>query len=145
MKETLTVRRGKKTQTHTFTWLQHSSVASLWPCKSQGEAAILFCSMGATSGTVGWAKWSQSQGLRSFQPPLEIRAYISLFRKCTIAQVINMQIRHRCCYVSMCCLPSNLYFTYRENTEDLQIHMKITFKCLQLSKPCQVFVSPLNV
>ena len=56
-----------------------------------------------------------------------------------------MQIQHRHCYVSMRCLPSNLNFTYRKNTGDLQIHVKITLKYLQSSKPRQVFVSPLII
>lgn len=42
-----------------------------------------------------------------------------------------MQIQQRDCYVSMCCLPSNLNFAYEENTEGLQIHRKTTAKCLQ--------------
>lgn len=42
-----------------------------------------------------------------------------------------MQIQQRDCYVSMCCLPSNLNFAYEENTEGLQIHTKTTAKCLQ--------------
>lgn len=49
MKEMLTARRGKKTQTHTFTWLQHNDEASIWPWKSQGEGPVLLSSMGATS------------------------------------------------------------------------------------------------
>lgn len=68
--QVLTVRRGKKTQTCTFTWLQHNSAASLWPCKCQREAAALFSTMGTTSVAVGQVKRSPCQGLRSFQPPL---------------------------------------------------------------------------
>lgn len=130
------------TRTHTFTWLQRNSVASLLPYKSQEEAAALFSAMGANSVAVGWMKWSQSQGLRPFQPPPGNLCFYFTLQK--IAQVINMQTQHREYYVIMCCFPSNLNFTYRENTEDLQIHRKTKFKCLQPSKHHQVFVSPVN-
>lgn len=104
---------------------------------------MLFGSMGVWESPVSqWCKWNGAKARGSGLPslPLESCAYISLFRKCAVVQVINMQIQQRDYYVRMCCLPSNLNFTYRENTEGLQIHMKITIKHLQSSTTHHFFL-----